>query len=406
MAQQAAQTFEQNFGTAQAPGAAPPMAASALPPAAAPSALPVPPAAGPSPANVPMGMETQQQAALAQAAPVGVAPHSGPAPRPDSINQIMQQQAQQAHPHALGEQLREQRMEQLLAEGQQRTQELQAQLQAQQAQLQQQTTQQADYQRQQVELQRQQLELQQQQAQQAQQQQVVPPEQRYAWSDQEQQTFGDARPVIEKTAMQIAEQMLAERGAQQDPRVAELEQQLTQLRSTVDQSQQQAQQNFESQVEQSARAHGLDVHTLSQNPQWLAMMNETQQTVPGSTVGSTFSQVVNSALNGSRTAAEVGTLDHVFEAFAQRQNGQQQQLLGQVPGGVAPARNTGTPPPANAQGVQVELQQLANREETLRDQLRRAGTRGGTRLDPQAFQKEMLAIEQRRTVLEQQIITR
>lgn len=343
------------------------------------------------------------QIPVAQAAPVGLESPQAHQARPASIEQIMQEQAQQTQPGALGEQLRDQRLEQVLANSQAKTEQLQQTLASQQALIQQQLGQQTEYQKEQAEIARKNLEFQQQQALQQQQQEQLSPEQQYAWNENEMKQFGDARPVIEKTAAQIAAQMMADQNAAPDPKLSELEQRVNALDTSVSQQTQYTQQNFEAMVQQAASQYQLDVNQIVQDPDWAAMMAETQHTVPGSTVGSTFSSVVNSALNGAKSVAEVETLNHVFKAFSERkQAGGNQQMLGEVPAGVAQTRNTGMPPSANAQGAQAELQQLAARQATLRDQLIRS-QRTGQRLDAESFQKEMLAIEQRQTFLENQL---
>ena len=406
MAQQAAANIQQNglaaLGTPTAVervldnGATAPVA----PGGALPSQVPVvgaqPPAAWPTAdGGVPT---TQHQPAMPQ----------NYAPRPASIEAQMQEQQNQADPQAIGNAINERRLEQIMQDSSQRTQDLLTQVQAQNATMNQHLEQTATHQQQQAELARQQLEIERANQAALQQQNQIPLEQQHALTAEEQAAFGESLPVIDKRAQLHAQQAVqnAMGSLPEDPRVAALQAQVDELNGKIGEFDTYKVETFNADVENAATRVGLNAHTLQSNPEWVRMMAETQQTVPGTVVGqpTTYGQMVQQALD-AKTAFGAGQLNAVFQEFANRTQGQLNPANtgAAIPTGAGQTRPSAEvqAPNQNMQAIETEVHELQARETSLRDAHRRGRKIDGTPVTTESFMLEMNAIDKRRGEIQQ-----
>ena len=332
------------------------------------------------------------------------------AARPASIEAQMQAQQEQADPQAIGNAINERRLEQIMADSSQRTQDLLTQVQAQNATMNQHLEQTATHQQQQAELARQQLEIDRANQAALQQQNTVSHEQAYALTPEEQAAFGESMPVIDKRAQMHANQIIDQRLANQpeDPRVAALQAQVDELNGKIGEFDTYKVETFNADVENAATRVGLNAHTLQSNPEWVRMMAETQQTVPGTVVGqpTTYGQMVQQALD-AKTAFGAGQLQSVFQEFANRTQGQLNpgNTGAAIPTGAGQTRPSAEvqAPNQNMQAIESEVHELAAREASLRDAYRRGRKIDGVQVTTESFMTEMNAIDRRRGEITQKL---
>ena len=413
MAQQAAQAVQsqlQPIGTPTAvqrvapsvpmqPGAPiPPQPGAPLQPPVAPqmSANPLPPGAIP-----PQGQVVQQGYLQAPVQQMGNYVET-----PASVQQMMDSASQDLHPNSVGDRINDQQIQQMLQESERRTAELAGAVQANQQQMQTHLQQQAEYQRQQAEAAQAQLELQRQALEQQQRAPEIPLEEQYALSETERQTFSESLPVIDKRAQLAAQQAVQQaiNNQAEDPRVAQLQQEVNSLRQQAEAFSTYTSDHFEAQVRGAAAENEINLDTVINTPAWQQLMVESQQTIPGTRVGSTFGEVVRAALDG-KTAQDALALNEVFKTFKARSQGQPNLTAqpGVIPQAGGQVRSSPAGLPA-AEAIQTELAQIQQREATLRDHLQR-GKRlpSGEAVTNETFMKEMGALETRREELLQQL---
>lgn len=326
--------------------------------------------------------------------PAGQVPEGVPTGRPDLsrpeiLDQIVQRQNESADPQRMAEIANQQRLEQMILESNQRSQQ-------QAEQLGQAVTMLTETQRQNAEYQQQQLQLQQQQI--AAQQAAQQANQRMPWEDpslqldsQTEQVFEESLPVINtvsrRNALQAAHEMVQQTVT---PEVQALQQKLQALETRMASQTQLQAQSFRDQLQDTADSFGLDLNILQDQPDWIQFQNEVTNPYKGTTVGAD----VSAALQGA-SASDLRVLRQIFKSFVERRNSDQQGGTNELPPPVGNARPNSvqqTPPgqeqiPDPMAAVGQQAQQLEQYRSQLLDSLRRG------QIEPSKFQSEIAQIE-------------
>lgn len=344
------------------------------------------------------GVNQQQQGlAYVQGQPPGAQPNAGVQQptnemlsRPEILEQIVNQQNASADPQAMAEQANQQRIEQMIAEQNQRANQQAEQMQQAVSLLAQTQQQQAAYTQQQLEFQQQQQ--QQQDAARAA-QAARPWEAASLQLDAEtQQVFEDSLPVMDvvsrRNALQAAHETM---DANINPQLQAMQQRIDQLQSRVESNTQLQQQSFADELTMIAEEHGIDLNTIESNPDYVGYVNQTSNALRGTTIKNDIDAVL-----AGRQNRDLKVIRNAFKGYAEMRDGKPQQGgANELPPQSGNARAGVPAQAADASGdagqpntFDQQYSDLENYRSTLLNQLRRQ------QIDPVTFQTEIAQVEQ------------
>lgn len=308
--------------------------------------------------------------------------------RPEILEQITAQQNAAADPQAMAAQANNLRIEQILAESNQRAAQQSEQLSQAVALMSQTSQQQADYQRQQLELQQSQHNAQV-AAQQA--AQLRPWEDPSLQLDADtMQTFEESLPVMDRVSRRNSLQAAHETvNSVVTPEITALKQQLAAMEARIQSNTQNAAQTFADELLDIAGSHNLNLEVLENDPAWIQYKREISNPYTSTTVGADIS----AALAGGQRK-DLNVIRSIFKNFVEKRDAALQGTQNELPPQVGGARTQPVqqqPQPGQADQpsqVQQQEQQLEAYRGQLLDQLRRQ------QIDPSTFQTEIAKVEQ------------
>lgn len=345
-------------------------------------------AAAPAPNGAPNGVVyTQGQQMPPQGGPSQVPGYSQEAlSRPEILDRITSEQNAAADPQKMAEQANNLRLEQMLAESNQRAADQAAQL-NQAVQLMSTTSQQqAEYQRQQMEMAR--LQMEQQNADRLAQQQRPWEHPSLQLDSDTLQTFEESIPVIDtlsrRNAMQIASETVQNTV---NPQVQALNDKIAALETQVQNNARSVGSQFADSLMIMADEYGVDLNSIESEPAFIEYSGEVSNQITGQTIG----QDVKAALTGGQPH-DLRVLRTVFKNYAQRRDGDTQTQHDLPPQGGGAREHTvhastQAQEPSQLSHVQEQGAQLEQYRASLMNQLRRQ------QISVSDFQDEIAKVE-------------